>query len=192
MNIHISHTSMLNNEKSMSIINNKRKNVDGSNININKEENITKNIIKHIKKINSMLLEIFVILPIYNFVLLFSLFYYGYNKNHDLYMVQNIDGNWYYQCNLNKLNFILNIIDFLILLIILIKGTCLLKYEGIFKFIKYIILSLFIGIVFGPLINVNNNNINNIYIYIIFLFFFFFIKFFLIIYNYLKIIFSNF
>ena len=118
------------------------------------------NLINKIKFIYYSILEIVFIYIILNIViLLFSIIDVIFeNKNiknnKDYNIIQNKNGEWVYKCNIETLDFSLNMIYLLIYISIIQKSVKLLKYEYIFKSTKYISYTVLISIIFGPSINV--------------------------------------
>jgi len=114
-------------------------------------------VVKKIKKVNSLFYEVFTIYIIFFISIILIIF--GNNKkfnNDKNALVQNEKGEWFYKCALEDYDLIYNLVEFFVFLILLIKGEKLIKYEGVFKCTKYITISMMIGIVIGPLINVKN------------------------------------
>jgi len=120
------------------------------------------------KHANSSTIEALLVYLIYIFVIFFILILYKwkdrkdekkYNENEDNYLehnlIQNTNGEWSYKCDLENVNIFFDIIGLIMLVIILIKGKQMNHYECIFSCIKYITYSCFVGIVLGPIVNVN-------------------------------------
>lgn len=146
---------------------------------------ISEKLTKKIKNVHSLfiktlLLYIFFILLIV--ILIINQFYKQKSNNNNNIIIQSSNGNWFYKCELENYDLILNSLYLIFLIIILIIGKCVMKYDYIFKSIHYIIYSLYILISIGPIINVNNIKFN-IYrfifikkIFIKFIFYFFFLS----------------
>ncbi|KAG4092836.1 hypothetical protein H8356DRAFT_1081868 [Neocallimastix lanati (nom. inval.)] len=117
-------------------------------------------LIKKIKVIYYSILEIVLIHIILNIsFLLFSIIHVIYEnkniKNNKEYnIIQNENGEWIYKCNIEKLDFSLNLNYLLIYIFIIPRSIKLLKYEYIFKSTKYASYTVLISFIFGPLINV--------------------------------------
>jgi len=117
-------------------------------------KNIEATIIIKEKKAYAILNEATFIYILY----LIAIFAVGLNNlikyNNELDVIQN-DEYWVYQCNLNKADFVFNIMTFMFSFIMLLRGRkTILKYN-IFNCVKYIIISLLLILTLGPLINVN-------------------------------------
>lgn len=69
-------------------------------------------------------------------------------------LVNEENGKFIHQCELEDFDFVYYSLDLFIYVIILIKGKKILSYNCIFKSIKYITYISFIGIAFGPTTNV--------------------------------------
>ncbi|ORX97639.1 hypothetical protein LY90DRAFT_520049 [Neocallimastix californiae] len=158
-----------------------------------------KDIIKNIKKIRSLFIEIIILNIAINMLTIMIIFYYyhkdktnsGINNN----LVQNVEKTWTFNCYLTNIDLIYNLFYLIWLLVLFINGKQLIKSECIFKYHVYIFYSLFIAITLGPITNIvgdaflidyklnplvekpkynnknnnNNNNSNNNNIYILLL-----------------------
>jgi len=134
---------------------------------------------KIIKKISSQVLEIIVLFIILTLSIILVIIFS--DKDYEKNITQQLDGHWYYQCQLEKPDIIYSSIEYFLLFITLIKGNVIGKYERIFTITRFITLSTKFGIVFGPLIDVRNKYILEyikihyiiiMYILIFFLYFF--------------------
>ncbi|KAL6599435.1 hypothetical protein U3516DRAFT_494694, partial [Neocallimastix sp. 'constans'] len=117
-------------------------------------------IISCIRQVHSLLIEIYIVYVVY-FISIFIIFIYhllnqNNNKSNDYYIVKNNNGDWIYKCNLEEMNFFINCFHLIVMILLLINGRKLLKYQGVFKCTKYIIYSLYIGIAFGPIVNITS------------------------------------
>ncbi|KAG4085267.1 hypothetical protein H8356DRAFT_1298496 [Neocallimastix lanati (nom. inval.)] len=122
-----------------------------------KKQNPNSNIMSYIEQIHSSIIKILIIYPFYVILIFFLILIIKLkynNSNKELSVIQSNNGNWIYKCDLENVDFFFNCIDFLFLIIMLINGKKILKYQYIFKCTKYIIYSLYIGVAFGPLINI--------------------------------------
>jgi len=91
-------------------------------------------------------------------IYLITIFGVGLNNlikhNNKLEVIQNNE-YWIYQCNLDQVDFVLNLITFMFLIGILLRGKkTILKYN-VFRCVKYITISLLIIITLGPFVNVS-------------------------------------
>jgi len=69
--------------------------------------------------------------------------------------IQDYNKKWVYECPLNKTNFIFNSMEFLMVIVFLIKVKKLWNYVFIFKSLKFIGYSSILLITLGPFINVS-------------------------------------
>jgi len=124
---------------------------------------IIENMKKQIRRINSLYAEALLIFLIYISSIIVMIFVrkskYMENKINDYNIIQSNKGEWFYKCELETFDLILNILEFLVFALLLSKGKKLLNYEGIFICTKYITLSIAIVIIFGPIINIFSFNI---------------------------------
>jgi len=119
------------------------------------------NIIKKIKKVKSLYLEVILAFPLYFISILLIIVIQLRQEERDTadapqsYIVQNKDAKWTYQCNLIKTDNVYSTIEFMVFAAILWRGNTMTKFENIFKYISYITYCAWVGIFFGPLVNVN-------------------------------------
>jgi len=142
-------------DKRISLISNNDKRISRIN---SKKQDTNSSIISCIRQVHSLLIEIYIVYVVY-FISIFIIFIYhllnqNNNKSNDYYIVKNNNGDWIYKCNLEEMNFFINCFHLIVMILLLINGRKLLKYQGVFKCTKYIIYSLYIGIAFGPIVNV--------------------------------------
>jgi len=146
---------------------------------INEDDKSKKSIVKrkktlkrNIENVHKIFAETIVVYPIFIIFTIFISILYKYleNNNENLTIVQSNNGQWYYKCNLETADTIYSSIELLILILIMIKGKTVLLYEGVFKCNKYIVYSSSVGIVFGPLANVNIIYLFILYIYIYYIY----------------------
>jgi len=116
------------------------------------EGEINENILKKIKKINSMYFEL-LLLYFLNIVIMFFIIFSNYEDVNDISYNQNNNGYWIYKCSLEQYDLVFNINEFFLVLVIFIIGNQLSKYDNVFKYTKYISHSIIV-ILFGPLLNV--------------------------------------
>ncbi|ORX37496.1 hypothetical protein BCR36DRAFT_26858 [Piromyces finnis] len=117
--------------------------------------NINENVIKKIKKIKILFFEMIFIYIVY-FILLFSSSLVG--RHNNLMEIQDSHSKlWFYKCINESNSIIYNAIEIVILFIILLKGNSLLSFNGIFKSSIYTTYSAWVGLIFGPIINVTMN-----------------------------------
>jgi len=76
------------------------------------------------------------------------------NENNDN-VIQNIHGDWSYECNLEKSDLVMNSIEFMFFITILIRGRSIYNYYFIFRCTQYITYSSGVIVILGPIINVN-------------------------------------
>ncbi|OUM67534.1 hypothetical protein PIROE2DRAFT_4937, partial [Piromyces sp. E2] len=116
-------------------------------------------LIEKIKNINSLFFEVvfayvvFFLVIIFNIIIIFNTSYRT-NSKENLNINQSSNGNWFYKCELEKYDLILDLVEILIMVKILFEGIKLNKYENIFKYTRYITYSIIVGIILGPFINV--------------------------------------
>lgn len=144
---------------SASVLSDNSKTNSNENLNNKKSHKKNKIIKRSIKNAHSLFTEIIVIYPIYLLISISVVILYKYRENNDIlnnisHLTQNKDGKWTYKCGLESHNIIHYFIDFILLLIVLIKGRKIVKYNCIFTCTKYITYSSFIALALGPLINV--------------------------------------
>jgi len=116
-------------------------------------------ILKKIRKIQSTFIEIVLFYSIITFCTITNAFFINNDKKRINIkqkdnVLQNLNNKWSYKCKLEKQDIILNSIEAIVLLLILIRGNRLLKYNNIFRCTKYITYASFVGIIIGPIINV--------------------------------------
>lgn len=150
--------------------NNKNKNniYDQTNslIKIKKDYIIKNNELAYIKKLNKNILYLhsisieYILSYTFSFIILIILMIL--NSFSEAKLIQEGNGNWRYQCPLDKLDLILNIIEFIIIVYLTRISINTWNYSYVFKCTKYINYSIIIYITMGPLINViiiiNYNN----------------------------------
>ena len=147
--------------------NKKRKRTDKSKL-YNRISVMTVNddIIIKVKSIRSLYIKTIFIYLMYLFFMVAIVFYlhnqYKYYENYLIKIVQDNEGNFTHQCELEKHNLIFYSISLLFYIINLIKGKRILNYNYIFRYIKYITFISFIGISFGPTTNVSSEFFINI------------------------------
>ncbi|OUM57020.1 hypothetical protein PIROE2DRAFT_18124 [Piromyces sp. E2] len=99
---------------------------------------IDKNKLKKIRNVNSLFFEVifilvcFLVVSVTIIILVFNTSYHNNNKA-GLNIVQISNGNWFYECELQKYDLILNIFEILLMIKILFNGNKLNQYENIFK-----------------------------------------------------------
>ncbi|OUM62446.1 hypothetical protein PIROE2DRAFT_11296 [Piromyces sp. E2] len=74
-------------------------------------------------------------------------------KNDSEIITKEANGFFKYNCELENFDLIFCLLDFVSYIIIFIKANRLLKYNYVFRCIKYILHAAIIGIIFGPTIN---------------------------------------
>ncbi|ORX54261.1 hypothetical protein BCR36DRAFT_410804 [Piromyces finnis] len=145
---------------------NKNKNSDkASTINTNSEVKFSKNfsllgsdnvntvIFVKEKEAYSSLVEAIVVFIGY-IIVIFSICIYNILKySNKLDLVQNQD-YWVYQCKLDNTDFFINLITFIFLIILFLRGRKAIVNENIFICVKYITYATFVIISLGPLINI--------------------------------------
>lgn len=117
-------------------------------------DEINENTSKKIKNAHTLFIRILILYPLY-LLLLFILIPFSYYYFKEDTILKNYDDYYSYKCQLEKPDFILNFIYLLFLFHNFIKGRNVLKYECIYTYIRYIVISIIIDIAFGPLVNVN-------------------------------------
>jgi len=123
---------------------------------------------------HSTIIELICFYIIFNIVLIFTAIFAHfrnkkYNMNEDKFIFQKNTGYWAYKCPTEDFDLIFNLIELIIFILIVHKGRGMFNLKLIFRFTQHITSSLYIGIIFGPIINV--------------IFLFLFILFFLLIFN---------
>jgi len=119
-------------------------------------KNVMNIVIKNIRNTHSLLIEITVFYLVFVvFTCLIVFFNYISNNDNKIIIVQSENGEWYYKCNMETVNFIYDIYEAILAIIIIVKGRNIISYNCIFKNVKFMIYSIIIGIVFGPIINVS-------------------------------------
>jgi len=106
---------------------------------------------KKVEFIHSLYLELITIyiIAIISFIIITIFYKFKYLED-----IQEINGKWRYTCPLNSFNFILNLIEFILIIIILFKAIKLMNYTYIFKFAKYAVYIVLMWAILGPLVNV--------------------------------------
>lgn len=125
--------------------------------NKNDKYNNSSHVIRCIKQVHSLFIEVSFIYPIcVAFIILFIIYiYFRFNKNkYDFKTIKDDNGYWVYKCDLEKVDFFLNWLHLIVMIILLINGKKLFKYQCIFKCTRYITYSLYVSIATGPLVNV--------------------------------------
>jgi len=69
--------------------------------------------------------------------------------------VQDSEGKWRYECPLNRMNLIFNMMDFVFIIFLLAKAINIWNYTYVFKCLKSMGYAIIIWITIGPIINVN-------------------------------------
>lgn len=123
---------------------------------LRKNENMYKLYIQS-KKIKSLYRELFIILILFVITNIVVTIIYTKNKgNYDDYLKQNFsNGKWSYICPLEKFDLIINIIEFLLIIILVRHSFKLWTLTGIFKNTLHMSYTVILWIVIGPLANVN-------------------------------------
>lgn len=106
------------------------------------------------KNATSLLMEIIYIYPIFVIALLLIIIYYKNNES-DNSIVQGSNDQWFYKCDLENIDFILNSVYLMIHIQLLLKGLKTSKYDYIFRCTRYITYSMYFSIFLGPSINVS-------------------------------------
>jgi len=128
---------------------------NGNNNKTNNKSEYNEDLYNKVKKINTVFHETFIIYIFHLIFLLFMIIFYSKKQKNIIQQNNNKEGSWYYQCELENIDLIYDISEFLIIFYILVKGNHLSNYNNIFKLPKYITNSLKITILIGPLLNVN-------------------------------------
>ena len=117
---------------------------------------------KHIVNAHLLYINFFIIYPIIVVMtaVLLSVYKYIIKENEIISKTQSENGEWFYKCNIDTPNLIYNSIELVIIMIILLKGKCVLLMDCVFEVTKYITYSSILAIVFGPLIPVRKNTKN--------------------------------
>ena len=97
---------------------------------------------------------IFIYLMYILFIIFMILYVKSSYKDDVIKSIQENDGNFSYQCQLENYDIIFYLIKLLMHVVILIKGNKILMFNYIFVCIKYITYTSLIGIAFGPTANV--------------------------------------
>ncbi|OUM60243.1 hypothetical protein PIROE2DRAFT_14061, partial [Piromyces sp. E2] len=119
---------------------------------------INEDVLKKIRKIQSVFVEEIVFYSVILIIFIIIIFFKGNNDNSVLDLknennLQNKNGEWSYECSLENIDVLFNLMEFIILLLILIKGNQLLNFENVFRCTRYITYSSIVGIITGPTIN---------------------------------------
>ncbi|ORX57898.1 hypothetical protein BCR36DRAFT_402256 [Piromyces finnis] len=107
-----------------------------------------------IKSTHSFIKELFIFNIIYTVILVFLIIFQKVNNTDkgSKRFVQNLNGDWIYRCSLDHPNLVLNFIYFTLMVILLIQGRKLYKYECIFKPVLYLSIASYI-MIFCPLLS---------------------------------------
>ncbi|ORX46842.1 hypothetical protein BCR36DRAFT_356203 [Piromyces finnis] len=117
----------------------------------------TEGSIKIIKKINSLVIEticLYLIIIISIITVILIAYVNVKNDTYEESIAQQLSGEWYYKCPLERYDIIYAFLEYFILFITLIKGNTIGKYERVFIITKYITVASIFGIGFGPLIDI--------------------------------------
>ena len=117
------------------------------------------------KEAFSSLIEALFVYIVFIIIIISISVYHLIKHENDLTIIKN-KKYWIYKSELDHIDLILNLLSFLFLIALLIRGKKTVLNDNIFIFIKYIVYSIVVIITLGPLINVINythNNIQNIY-----------------------------
>jgi len=129
------------------------------NVSLMNSDNVNTVIYIKEKEAYSLLVEATFVYIIYIIIITGICLYHMIKYGNELEIIQN-NKYWIYRCNLNHTELILNLLTFLFLIVLLIRGKKSIVNENIFVCIKYITYSTFVVFTLGPLINVNYININ--------------------------------
>jgi len=121
---------------------------------------MTKTFNKKIKEVNNLYLQS-IILFLFNIIcmIVFAITYINKQSENSLTLNEKY-GKWSYKCELQNIDLIYDILEFFLFIVIYIKCNQLNIYHGIFRYTKYILHSMQLGLTIGPIVNVN------IYLYI--------------------------
>jgi len=114
---------------------------------------ILKQLNKNVSSVHSFYTEViylFIIINIIN-IMLIAL----YARKTDKYLQVEYNNYWRYECPLNHIDVIANLITFTCIIYLLVIILKIWNYVYIFKFVRYISYSTFLWIVLGPITNVN-------------------------------------
>jgi len=79
---------------------------------------------------------------------------YSVKDTNKIYDIQSENGEWFFKCTLETTNLVYSLMEEILIIVILIKGKYIFKYNYIFKNTRYITYSNIAQIFLGPLINV--------------------------------------
>lgn len=111
--------------------------------------------ISRIRRARSFFLEVNFVFLIYIIIIILIIMHKLRKENIETNSYLIDSGEWSYKSGLEVIDLSINIFHFLLFIVIILKGKELITHECIFKFIKYIYISAYVGVAFGPLMNVN-------------------------------------
>jgi len=121
--------------------------------------NLSDEIINKVRMTRSLYIHTIFIYLIYILFIIFMILYVKSRYKDDVIIsVQENDGKFSYQCQLENYDIIFYLIKLFMHVVILIQGNKILMFNYIFVCIKYITYTSLIGIAFGPTANVTKIN----------------------------------
>jgi len=153
----IQNSNTIDSEKNKTLNQNNNQNRKDNNKLYNRISIMTINdeIINKVNLTRSLYIQtIFIYLMYILFIIFMILYVKSSYKDDVIKSIQENDGNFSYQCQLENYDIIFYLIKLLMHVVILIKGNKILMFNYIFVCIKYITYTSLIGIAFGPTANV--------------------------------------
>jgi len=102
----------------------------------------------------SELLEALFVYLLYLISIITLILFFKFKDDYDKNFVQNDTGEWYYRCELENVNFLLMIMNLILLITVFIRRKKAMRYECIFVCLKFIFYSFYVLITLGPAANV--------------------------------------
>ncbi|OUM65637.1 hypothetical protein PIROE2DRAFT_7303 [Piromyces sp. E2] len=123
---------------------------------------ILENLKKNIKNAHRLYIKIIILNLIVVTITILTVFIYSLNKYKKLIQIDT--GEWYYNYDLEIINFIYDSYAIIFIILIIIKGKKILEYDCTFNYTRYIVCISIIEIVLGPTVRVRKCLAIDVYI----------------------------